>query len=191
MPDPPAPAAPDSYTLSLPDKRPPARPKFGKAYNVAHDTAADAVAPPPPGVASGNAGTSRGALGRTQIRSRLGARASSPAARHKSKEFQNLVALAASGDGTALPENGIEFVDARYRSVSRCAADTMRALLDGLRENNNLPGHHRAVHSRRGRWPAFRHADRRRRLGVQGSRRKDGCAIPPCAHATSLEILQS
>ena len=53
------------------------------------------------------------------------------------QEFQNLVALAASGDAE-LPDTGIEFVDG-VTSVSTLRRSHYEGMLDGLRETNNLP----------------------------------------------------
>ena len=110
---------------------------MGKAYNVARDTAAGAVPPPPPGVA---------ATTPPQAAARLAALKSDPQWRTRVltgtaaqvQEFQNLVALAASSDGSALPETGIEFVDG-VTDRNALRRSHYEGLLDGLRENNNLP----------------------------------------------------
>ena len=104
-------------------------------YRAAQASAAGAVPPPPAGVSASTPG---------QAAARLAQLKSDPAWRGKVltgsavqvQEFQNLVALAASGD--ELPDTGIEFVDA-VSDRNALRRSHYEGMLDGLRETNNLP----------------------------------------------------
>ena len=109
--------------------------EIGAQYKAAQATAMGAVPPPPLGVSASTP---------SQAAARLAQLKSDPAWRTKVitgragevQEFQNLVALAASGD--ELPDTGIEFVDA-VSDRNALRRSHYEGMLDGLRENNNLP----------------------------------------------------
>ena len=106
-------------------------------YQAAQATAMGSVPPPPPGVQASTPGQAAARLAQLKADPNFRSRVltGSPA---QVQEFQSLVALAASGDGTALPDTGIEFVDG-VTSVSTLRRSDYETALDGLRENLNLP----------------------------------------------------
>ena len=133
-PAPAAPAAPDVYQMS-PAQATAALAQKTAEYKAAQATAAGAVAPPPPG---------RPATTPAQAAARLAALKSDPAWRGKLlagagpqlREFQELTALTAASD--AAPDVLMETVDA-VSNPSALRYSHYEGLLDGLRENNNLP----------------------------------------------------
>lgn len=104
-------------------------------YRAAQASAAGAVPPPPAGVQASTPGQAAAQLAQLKADPQWRQRVLTGSAAQV-QEFQNLVAMAASGD--ALPDTGIEFVDAVTSTATLRRSDYEKAL-DGLRETNNLP----------------------------------------------------